>query len=482
VKIQKHQAIKGKVQVSVVQSGEIARQYEIEDNLILDQGLDMPAIIQWNQVFLACAVGNGTTPTSEDLGATATAIGTALQTNLPVLTGALLNADVVFPGGERFKIQAVTDTTHAVLFQNGEITLSTPFHIEFTNQVGLASELKRTTNYLTTPGACGTTVTPGIITLQRTFLFPNEIADTTYTEIGLSPTNTVGANLFSRILLATPVLVLGPSPEIPGGQQLQVTYQLLVEFDYGQGPGNFFEGRTQSEIPVSGLPIIYPIFAYENSDTVPGNLAVSVAGRVTALVGGSVIINGSSVPGYNGVWNVIDRTIFTDGIHGLSTLLTIQVPWSTTATGGTLNTDLSGAFFRACQGIYYVGSSGQSTAPTPTHDVFEGYGEPSVLGAGWASTTRQTSLGSNGLPLPLDSASVFDAVATQLTYLSGDFRQDQVVSIAIGDPSAIQIIFCFGFGRPDRTNQIETYSWNQPQELAGGSTLSVTYRTSWGRQ
>jgi hypothetical protein len=478
----KHQRISGKVRVAIRQGEQIVKEFVSQDNLILDQGLDMAASTVWNQVFVACAAGSGTTPTSEDLGASATVIGTALQTNIPVLSNALLDADVVFPGGDRFKIQSVTDASNAILFQSGEISVSTPFHIEFTNQSGLTTELKRTSNYLTSPGACGTTVTPGIITLQRTFLFPAETVDTTYAELGFSPNNVAAPNLFSRILLSSPITVLGPAAEVPGGQQLQVTYQLLIEFDYGRGSGNYFLGRTASEIPVSGLPIIYSIFAYANSATHPGNLAVSVAGVMPALVGGIVTLASSSVGGYNGNWNVIDSSQFTDGIHGISTLLTLQVPWSTGGTGGTLNTDLSGQFFRACQGIFYVGSQGQSAAPIPTDDIFQGFGEPSIGSNGWASTVPGSALGDNLEPVPIDPNNFFSVPTVLLTYNPGNFYQDQQAAVIIGDTDDNSAISSFGFGIPDRTNQIETWVWNQPQELAGGSTLSLTFRTSWGRE
>jgi hypothetical protein len=184
---------------------------------------------------------------------------------------------------------------------------------------------------------------------------------------------------------------------------------------------------------------------------------------------------------YDGSWNVIDSSTFNSVPHGISTKLTLQVPWSTTAIGGTLNTDLSGQFFRACQGIFYVDSQGQSVSPSPTADTFFGFGEPSVQGQAWASSSPGQNLGGNGSPIPIDPSLIWSVSSTQLTYTSGTFHQDQMAAITIGDTGDTPAIFSFGFGLPDSTNQIETYVWNQPQGLAGGSTFSITFRTAWGR-
>jgi hypothetical protein len=473
-------SLKGRVRVAVRQDGQIIKDYGWQDNLILDQGLDKLATMPFNQVFTACCCGTGSNPTGRNPNTTATVAGTVLTAAAATFSSSDLDADCVFASlGLRFKIQSVTDPSHVTLFTTGSVPTATAFTIEYTNQAILEGEVKRSAIYLDTPGGNGYLINPGSVVLWRTFLFTPETTEITYTEIGFSDSSAAGPNLFSRVVLATPVSLIGPSAVLPSGQQLQVTYQLTVGIDYGNGPGNFFSGRTTATISVTNLPIQFSIWQSVDSTTLPGNVAVTMAGNVPAIVGESVVVAGSSVAGYNGTWQVLDSTQITDTTHGVSTTLSLKVPWSAAATGGTLTIPLTGEFFRGNQGIWLIGTVGQQIPPPDAADAFLAYGEPSVAGQAWASSVGgQQLLGSNNAPSRIDPTLLSSVNCVLQSYTPGSFHLDRVADIVIGNSPNV---YAFGYGIADLTNQIETWTWDQPHALLIGSTLALTIRVSWGR-
>jgi hypothetical protein len=475
-----HYRLEGRLQVAIREGNRVVKKFPWQKNLLLDQGLDKIATMPFNEVFANCCAGTGSNPTGRDPHATATISGQNLTASAAVFTTSDLDTDVVFSTGQRFKIQSLTGaapTAQVTTFQSGTIATATPFTLQYTNQSILAGEVVRTSQCLQSPGANSSTVLAAGISLQRTFLFPFEADPITYTEIGFSDQPLAGANLFSRIALATPISLSGPSAEIPSGQQLQVTYQLTINFDYGQGPGVFFPGRTAVTIPVTNLPVQYSIWQYAASTSQPNNvLAITVQGACPALIGESVTIAGSSVTAYNGSWEVLDSIQLTDNTHGISTVLSLNLGYTTTATGGTLTIPLTGAFFRGNQGIYLVNSGGLSTAPSPTADPFNAYGEPSVAGDVWASPL--IAQGNNGAPAALDPGGVYSALSQLQPYTAGSFHLDRIGNVQIGSPP---IVISFGYGYPDQTNQIQTWVWDQPHALVLNSSLSFTFRMSWSR-
>lgn len=473
-------SLKGRVRVAVRQGEKIVRDYGWQDNLILDQGLDKLAIMPFNAVFTACCCGTGSNPTGRNPNASATISGTTLTAAGANFTTTDLDGDCVFASlGQRFKIEQILSPTQVTLFTSGSIATATPFTIEYTNQAILAGEVKRTEVYLTTPGACGYLINPGNVVLWRTFLFDPETTEITYTEVGFSDATVAGPNLFSRVVLATPVSLSGPQAALPSGQQLQVTYQLTVGIDYGQGAGNFFSGRTPATINVTNLPILFSIWQYANSTTLPGNVAVTMAGNVPAIVGESVVVAGSTVAGYNGTWQVLDSTQITDTTHGVSTTLSLAVPWTAAASGGTVSIPVTGGFFRGNPGIWLIGNIGQQIPPPDTADFFWGYGEPSVAGQAWAADVGGEQLtGANNAPTRIDPSLLSTVNCVLKPYTPGSFLLDRIADIIIAnDPN----VYSFGYGIPDLTNQIETWVWDQPHALLVGSTLALTIRVSWGR-
>lgn len=475
-----HHGLRGRVKCAVVENGEVVREYDWQDNLILDQGLDFLATTLYNQLFIACAAGTGTQTTGRNTGASATVSGTTVTSTTPAFLNTDLDADIVFSTGEVGKIQSYISPTQVTLFSSLTIGTATPFTVLFVNQAALGSEVKRSSIYIVTPGGCGTTVTAAAISLFRTFIFTPESVAITYTEIGLSPDIGVGANLFSRILLGTPITVLGPSADVPDGQQLQVTYELQVMFDYGSGPGDYFTGVNDTTINITNLPISYGIFNYATSATFPGKLAVSIPVQIAFNIGSNLTIAGSSLPGYNNTYSVLGTQFIVDPTNGPSTIVTLSRNYLSSASGGTLTSDGDGIFFRACQGIFLIGASGQSLAPAPTDNIFAGYDEPSITGQAWISSATPALMGSNGVPAGINPNLVASAACTTLAYTVGTFYVDRAANVVVPDALALSIS-SFGFGAADTTNQIITYCFNQPQGLVAGGTLALTFRTSWGR-
>jgi hypothetical protein len=475
-----HHSLKGRVKIGVLDgNGELVRSYPWQDNLILDQGLDKIATVLYNQLFAACCCGTGTQVTNRNPNTTATVAGTALTAAAAAFSNADLDADVVFSSGQRFKITAYIDPQHVTLYTSGTIATATAFTVQYTGQATLGNELKRTVNCSQVPGANLSAVGDASITLQRTFIFTPEVAAITYSEVGFSDQTVAGPNLFSRILLAQPVSLLGPQSQIPSGQALQVTYQLIISFDFGSGPGIFVPGSTRSTIPITNLPIQFSIWQYAKSSTQLNQLAISVTGTVPVIIGESVIVAGASVAAYNGTWTILDSINFTDPTNGLSTLMSLGVAWSATATGGTVTIPMTGMFFRGNLGIYLVNQFGQSAAP-PSDDTFLGVGEPSIVGRIWCSSLGPAYMGTNGAPTYLDPTTVDVAdVAPAPVYNNGDYYLDQIADIVIGNSQLN--VNSFGYGNPDRTNQIITYCWDQPHALLPGSSLQLTFRMSWNR-
>jgi hypothetical protein len=449
-----------------------------QKNLILDQGLNKVATVQFNQLFAACAIGTDTSPTTIRPTATATVNGNVLTASAATFSSADLDSDVHFDNGAYFKIQSITSPTVVTLFTSGTVSTATAFTILRTNQTILGNEIKRTVTCLQVPNANRTIDNTGTLVFQRTFIFPPETTTITYTEIGFSDISTPGANLFSRILLAAPVTVSGPVAEL-GGQQLQVTYQLSIGFDYGRGSGIFFSGSTPTNIAITGLPINYPIWQYEASPLFPGKLEITCAPPIPSLVGQKVVVSGSSNAAYNGTWTILETHQIIDNTKGPSSVLALNVPYTTSPTitaSDQVTTVMTGSFFRPCYGVFWVGPTGGSVGPPHPADVFWGYGEPSLAGQAWVASDSALTLGSNGTPKRALSPTF---AACQLSpYTQNNFYRDQTALFTIADNNPIS---SFGYGLADLTNQIETWAFDSPHALGANSQLQLVFRFSWNR-
>jgi hypothetical protein len=196
-------------------------------NLILDQGMNryfQDSGTGLESVFSYNAIGTGTTPVVTDSGAvTATTAGssTTITASASFFTAGMVGQLIKFDSGEERYIQSQTGTA-CVVTVAVDIAAPTLFAVWAVNQTGLATETKRTANYLTGTGNCGTTDVSNVRTMKRTYDHTAEVSNRNYTEAGWSWDSSAGNNLFSRVLIA------GGSVTVLIGQQLRMVYELSI--------------------------------------------------------------------------------------------------------------------------------------------------------------------------------------------------------------------------------------------------------------
>lgn len=214
ITIREHQGVQGRIRCQVVdgKTGRIKRDYGWQKNLILNQGMDRVAVNVWQDCWQYCVAGTGTTDTQIDSGVTtASQTGTTVTlsggsfvfTNTATDAGRYIKWDT----SEEARIVSVTSPTQAEVHVSQSVSAA-EFTFLLTNQTGMTSESKRTSTCLTGAGNTDvdrTNVATGIIVVRRTFDFTAEAGSVTYNEVGFSWSNTVAANLFSRIKLTSPV-------------------------------------------------------------------------------------------------------------------------------------------------------------------------------------------------------------------------------------------------------------------------------------
>lgn len=196
-------------------------------NLILNQGLNKmlgSSPINWANFSAYCAVGVGTTPVVTDSGSvTATTSGssTTVAASSSFFTGEMVGMVFNADDGQNGVIVSESGTSCVL---NNPINLAAPtlFAVWAVQQTGLASEVKRTSTYLTGAGNCGTTFVGPVITYKRTYDFSIEVAPQNYTELGWSNASSSANNLNAR------TLITGGSVTVLIGQQLRVIYELEI--------------------------------------------------------------------------------------------------------------------------------------------------------------------------------------------------------------------------------------------------------------
>jgi hypothetical protein len=268
------------------------------NNLILDQGLN--ALFSSYNISAAstyCVVGTGSTPTFTDSGAaTATTAGssTTITASSSFFTAGMVGQLIKFDSGEERYIASQTGTA-CVVTVAVNIAAPTLFTVWAVNQVGLATETKRTNTYLTGTGNCGTTDVSNMRTMRRTYDFSTEVANQNYTELGWAQSGTAGNNLFSRTLIS------GGTVSVLIGQQLRVIYDLAITvgpnastpFTWVIGgttgwpvsPATTTEGDyIRHQIALSSVTILG---ASTNSDTDPDNTQIIL-----------YLCTGSTLPGF----------------------------------------------------------------------------------------------------------------------------------------------------------------------------------------
>lgn len=334
---------KGRFRVMVVQpkadgTEEVVGEVE-QSNLILDSGLDHlgSGAAMWHDVLDYGVAGTGTTPTTDDLTASSfSQAGTTVtrDSGTDVFAAPDVGKLLRFNSGEERYITSYTSPTEVEVDTSGTVA-SSPVTLYRVDQTGLVGEVKRSNSY----HSSGNTVTydrvssttEGTATLVRTYNFTAESSDTVYTEVGVSWSASSGNNLFSRVLLAGSVTVLGPAGGNPG-QQLRLEYTLTVTVP---GGGSAFLPVTPT---VTGWPWSYGVssitsngtswtvttdaaYHFENGDlvnlasTTPTTTAITAATStgsdftLTAAGHGKAVddyitVEGVTPSGYNGDWRI----------------------------------------------------------------------------------------------------------------------------------------------------------------------------------
>lgn len=210
-------------------------------NLILNQGMDAIPDRYVGDVFTHALAGTGSRPNNISGGtSTITQSGATIRlapvAGLLDFTSSVMSASQVYYSASAqvgdMIVYSSTESMVTAVDSNGiNLTLNTSysfsdertFTIYKTSQRGLQGEVKRYNSYLTGVGNCGTTSSSlSNYTNRRTYDFLSESVLRTYTEVGTSWSATqTGSNVFSRILLPTPV-------DVNVGFKLRMVYDLQV--------------------------------------------------------------------------------------------------------------------------------------------------------------------------------------------------------------------------------------------------------------
>lgn len=224
------QSAKGRFRCVVLDAAtkEVVRDHGWQDNLILDQGLNQVAVRAWCDNFLVACIGTNNEPTVDDGG-----VSTASQSGFTVTidsgsftftAGGLDVGDedkcIKFFTGEEAKITAYISPTQ-VTVDRSQTVASTTFKLYRANQTALYTEIQRTNNFVPGAGNCQTTRASNVLTHRRTWDFPTEAGPVTYRELGVSYNGVAPGNLFSRVVLTSPVSLIA-------GQILRVSYELVL--------------------------------------------------------------------------------------------------------------------------------------------------------------------------------------------------------------------------------------------------------------
>lgn len=198
-----------------------------QKNLILNDGMNEVATRQWCNCFTHAIASTGVTPTSVSGGAiTLTQAGQTVTASAGFFAAGDVGSTIKFnAGGVDALITAFGSSTSVTVDVSQTVAAPTAFTQFQTNQRGTSfngANEERTVTYLTGVGNCGTSLF-GVSTLQhrRTFDFPVQGTNKTYTEVGVGWSITTGTNTaFSRILIQ------GGSVLVQAGQRLRIIYQL----------------------------------------------------------------------------------------------------------------------------------------------------------------------------------------------------------------------------------------------------------------
>lgn len=188
----------------VASNGDIIRTSPPRKNLLLDAGLDFPAVHAIANCFRYLSLGTGNTPTRRSGGVvTFSQSGTAITASSAFFeaadVGRLLKYGDGATGAEVY-IAAVTSPTSAVAATPAE-QASAVGSIWYVNETRHGAEFLRTGNIVSVAGGTGSAYYAGTWTHFRTFETGAFTEAKLVTEVGWSPESATGKTLFGRALV-----------------------------------------------------------------------------------------------------------------------------------------------------------------------------------------------------------------------------------------------------------------------------------------
>lgn len=311
--------VSGRMKIFVVdaKTGRVVQERPWQNNLILDQGLNNYATRSWAELMSFCAAGNGITSTKQVVTGTGSQSGTTvtLSGSAYSFVSGDVGSWVKWTSGEEAKITAFTNGTTVTVDRTQTVAAGTCC-LYRCGQVGLSSEVKRTSvanatfhpEFILGDGTRSQATiaddVAGTVKLRRTYDHTAEVADTNYTEIGISHSNSAGNNLFSRVYLNGTVTVLN-------GQQLRVQYELTVTIPYSIT-------RPTINLPISGWPYPYTISSITSTGS---NFTITTSVAHHHIAGDSVALTNVKRPRFtiSGASSTgSDFTLTTTAPHGRS--------------------------------------------------------------------------------------------------------------------------------------------------------------------
>ena len=443
--------------------GKVIFETDWAPNLILENGMTALATNVLTSLFTYCAIGSDSTPTEQTSGAiTATTSGTACTSNTAFFDSGMVGQLIYFPGtGQSATITVFTDNQNVTLNATLGISSGLIFDIFAINQTGLGTEIKRTNNYLTGSGNCGTTYSGGVYTHQRTYDFPIEVGTVVYNEVGFSAASGAGANLNMRGIFSTaPITVVA-------GQQLRVIYFVLVTVTP-------ISPRSRT-VPISGWPALeYPVAASSSTNL------ITLVGYGFPL-NTQIVFDGTLNPGgitFGTTYYVIPNDANTfyisttpSGGHVTITSDGTDVFLVTNTSG---NEQLSGDQFSA------VGTDGSTTnggASGTAHAI----GEPSTP-KNMAIDTNNGALATYGTTQVAVTPPTGGTISlAQASYVSGSYVSTWSATFTAenGNSSSIWRLCTYDTASLSFLGLI--YLFNFPQEKSNLYTLTITWQYSWNR-
>lgn len=403
-----NQSFQGFYKAAVVNSktNEVKWESDWRKNLILNQGMDAVYSQNLGDLTLYGICGTGTRPNSisgetsqiTQSGATVylnvrTGLANFTSSNGTYAASVQVGDMLKYANNSESMVTAVTDGFNLQVTPSYTFSSGQTFVIWKTSQVGLETETKRSSNYVTGTDNCGTTTNVNVRTWRRTYDFTTEAVQASYNELGVGWASSGATNVFSRILLGSPVIV-------DAGFNLRVVYDLVGTFN-----------------PTSSV-------------------------YSTASIGG---------------WPVAP-SVNTIGSESLQNFLT-----STITTSGT--TDASSAIldpaFLTTAGPTYV-----SVFVSPSATALSNFatGSDRSTNAGWTTSAM-----------------------TKASYVASSYYVDKTGVLPVGtgnrtDLRSVGIGKLVGSSTPGQAgNNVCVFLFDQTQSKNSSQTLSITYRSSWGR-